>query len=190
MSFRKFTVVILGLLGAAGVSSCETAKRFAPPGFVKYEDLEKGIPVNPSIQKRIDETKVAGDAGYPDLSDTPQDVPTGIAKEVREELGTRLETIRDLVQSDIASARAQAGAEFGLDIQPVEIEPNGPEPSEAQKADATILQNDDAQSLSAAIEELEAKLEEARASVSQERQKPLPQPLDITGAPEQEDPLD
>lgn len=85
----KASVILISALAATGCSG--GLKRFAPPGFVKYEDLAQGKPVAPSIAARIEEAQ-SGDAGaFPDLSAQPSSTPAGLASPERLALGDELE---------------------------------------------------------------------------------------------------
>lgn len=161
---------------------CETAKRLAPPGFVKYEDKEKGIPPNPAIQKRIDErtgnsnSETGSDGAqqrYPDLTQAPTQTPQGMTPEQRTvEMDTLLQA-RDESDASIAAARTQMENEFGLstlgDIRPnTENNPN-------------------------LVEEFARELDEAlatdKSAIEAEAKDPLPEPLETPEAPAPEEPF-
>ncbi len=151
------------------IGGCETAKRFAPPGFVKYEDIAQGIPVDPAIQKRIDENIVDEDAKYPVLSETPREIPEAESKRVRDLTTRNLLAVREVVNQDIAAARTQAEAE--LDVDTV---------GGASLGGETRKLAQDAQAFGQAVEDEREKAREEAAI-------PLPEPLDTSAAPKQSD---
>ncbi len=170
---RSVALPVLIVFAALNISACETAKRFAPPGFIKYEDLEKGIPVNPAIQQRITEISPDEDAKYPNLSDTPQIVPVGLPTEERADAEDWLLATRDLVQGDIAKAREQVEIEFGLDTE----------------GNPDLIRTGDAENLPNSVFDLQSGLEKVRADAQKEANQPLPDPIDTTQAPNPEEPV-
>jgi hypothetical protein len=105
----KASVFLLAALAAAGCSG--GLKRFAPPGFVKYEDLAQGQPVAPSIAARIDASRSAEAGDFPDLSAQPSEAPAGIAAPERVALGDELEAARVALIEAVERDRAVASAE-------------------------------------------------------------------------------
>jgi len=161
-------VILVSSLGA-----CETAKRFAPPGFIKYEDLAKDIPVDPAIQARIDSVAVNKEADYPDLSQTPSEIPKGETKRVRELTVKNLIAVREVIDTDIARARSLAEAEF-------ELETKG-ERDITQIGQASVLPD---------TEQIIEDIEKTRKEAQEEAAKSLPAPLDLKEAPEQNNDFD
>ncbi|MDZ7627550.1 MAG: hypothetical protein U5J99_03970 [Parvularculaceae bacterium] len=105
-------------MAALAITGCSGGlKRFAPPGFVKYEDRAKGIPVTPAIAARIEAQSGTG-GGFPKLSDQPASAPAAIALQERAALGDALDAQRsDLLQS-VEADRATAAAERLDAIEP------------------------------------------------------------------------
>ncbi len=165
--FRPFVCSLL----VFGVTGCETAKRLAPPGFIKYEDLEKGIPIDPDIQARIEAIPQEREVKYPNLSQGPQETPEGLAKPDRDFETERLIGLRDQNQNAIDRTRNEAKGEFGIDE-------NG---RPVGNQDAALAEN---------IENLKKSIAKDRRDLEEERKEPFPEPIDVTGAPEQKDPFD
>ncbi len=111
----KASLLFLAALVVAGCSG--GLKRFAPPGFVKYEDRAKGIPVSPEIAARIDAQSDAG-GGFPKLSEQPAAAPSGIAAEERSALGDGLDAQRAELLQAVEGDRAKAAAERVSSIEP------------------------------------------------------------------------
>ncbi len=108
----------LAILAAIAASGCAGGlKRFAPPGFVKYEDRAKGQPVSPEIAARIEAQAETG-GGFPNLSEQPAAVPAAIAAPEREALGRDLEAAGANLQQAIEADRAAAAAERTAPIEP------------------------------------------------------------------------
>lgn len=110
----KASLVIIAAFAVAGCSG--GLKRFAPPGFVKYEDRAKGLPVAPAIAARIEAQADAG-GGFPKLSDQPAAAPAGFAAPERKALGDELDAARADLLEAIGADRAAAGIER---IEPIE----------------------------------------------------------------------
>ena len=163
------TVILVGL----PLSACETAKRFAPPGFVKYEDLEKGIPVDPAIQARIEEAPKVEKPRYPVLSELPQEKPKPTARALQVNQETSLLAQHDRISRDIAAARSQAENEFGLDTE----------------GTADELRPGEASELSLAGQALGDEIKENLSVVDEETKDPLPEPIDTSAAPVPEEPF-
>lgn len=112
----KVSCLILMVLALAGCSG--GLKRFAPPGFVKYEDRAKGQPVAPAIAARIEAAEGERTGGFPDLSAQPNAAPAGIAGPERMALGDELEAARiDLIEA-VEGDRAAAASERTAAIEP------------------------------------------------------------------------
>jgi len=163
-------VFVPASLLVTGLGGCETAKRFAPPGFVKYEDLEKGIPPDATIQARIDARAVNEQAEFPNLAGAPTEPPQGIGRRNREAYLDGLARQRDQMQAALAKDEAFLKSEFNLET------------------DGTVeLTDADLPEKSARLNRI---LEEDRAAIEEERARPLPAPEDTSAAPSPEEPLD
>ena len=112
----KASILILAAIAAAGCSG--GLKRFAPPGFVKYEDRAKGQPVAPAIAARIDAAQAESDGAFPDLSAQPSAAPAGIAAPELAALGDELEAVREALSVAVEADRAAAAAERTQPIEP------------------------------------------------------------------------
>lgn len=111
----KVSLVLVAALAAAGCSG--GLKRFAPPGFVKYEDRAKGIPVSPAISARVEaQSRTSG--GFPKLSEQPSAAPSGLAAPERAALSDELEAERAALLSSIEADRNAAAAERTESIEP------------------------------------------------------------------------
>ena len=123
------------LLILAAVASCGCSgglKRFAPPGFVKYEDRAKGQPVAPAIAARIESAQATSDGPFPNLSEQPAATPAGIAAPERAALADELAEERATLLQAVENDRAAAATERE-------------EPIESQRdALGEALRNDDA----------------------------------------------
>lgn len=105
-------LVAAGAMTASGCSSLELA-RFAPPGFVKYEDIASEKPPNPAIQEVVDARKATPDKKYPKLAETPspQDRPKKRPlAQVNAEIDD-LAAARDSLNDEVARSRELAEAE-------------------------------------------------------------------------------
>jgi hypothetical protein len=111
----KASLVVIAVLAAAGCAG--GLERFAPPGFVKYEDRAKGLPVSPAIADRI-EAQSGTDAGFPNLSEQPIAAPAGIAAPERVALGNELDAARDALLQAVEADKAAAAAERADSIEP------------------------------------------------------------------------
>lgn len=111
----KASLVLIAVVAAAGCSG--GLKRFAPPGFVKYEDRAKGQPVSPEIAARI-KTQAAGGGGFPDLSEQPSASPAGIAAPERDALGRELAAAGASLAASVEADRAAAAAERQGSLEP------------------------------------------------------------------------
>lgn len=107
------------LLAAVALAGCSSGlKRFAPPGFVKYEDRAKGQPVAQSIADRVKEAQASTDGAFPDLSEQPSATPAGIAAPERAALGDDLDAARVGLLEAIETDRTAASAERARSIEP------------------------------------------------------------------------
>lgn len=111
----KASLVLLAVIAASGCAG--GLKRFAPPGFVKYEDRAKGQPVSPEIAARIEAQAEKG-GGFPNLSEQPAAAPAAIAAPEREALGQDLETVGANLKKAIEADRAAAAVERTAPIEP------------------------------------------------------------------------
>ncbi len=111
----KASLLIVAAFAAAGCSG--GLKRFAPPGFVKYEDRAKGIPVSPEIAARIDAQSEVG-GGFPKLSEQPAAAPAAIAPQERTALGDGLDAQRNELLQAVEADRATAASERIDAIEP------------------------------------------------------------------------
>lgn len=112
----KVSILVLAAVASAGCSG--GLKRFAPPGFVKYEDRAKGQPVAPAIAARIDAAQAASDGAFPNLSAQPAAAPPGIAAPERTALGDDLEAARANLLEAVERDRAAAASERTDSIEP------------------------------------------------------------------------
>ncbi len=119
--------LLLAALCAWFCPGCETAKRLAPPGFIKYEDIAGDEPVNPAIKARIDERRREGDGAFPVLSEQNREKPgppdrAGLA-EFRAELTAAGESLALAADTDRARAEAtETEAAAALEEQRRELE--------------------------------------------------------------------
>ena len=179
---RKFSIIRylawIGMtaFGLAMLQGCETAKRFAPPGFFKYEDREKGIPANIEIQQRVQSQSQSEDAKFPKLSDEPQTLPKGIGRRRQANYVRQLEQLRAELQSAMNTDRAALAEDFELDK-----DGNPVAPKSASNAQDIVAIAD-------RIRALEVLLAEDRQAADKELQDRLPAPLDTSAAPEPEEP--
>lgn len=180
MALMRF-IIGLAFVGAlsAGTSGCETAKRLAPPGIYKYEDLAKGIPTNATIQQRIDEREALGKADseaapkFPVLSQSPSEIPAGLDSDIKAAETFSLLQARDETQTAIAQSRAAVAQEFGVD------------------SDGNVLPRtkDDDDTLRQMIRELEDGVARDQADLVIENQEELPEPLETPEAPAPKEPF-
>lgn len=106
-------------LAAVALTGCSGGlKRFAPAGFVKYEDRAKGQPVAASIAARIEEAQATSDGAFPDLSQQPAASPAGIAAPERQALGDDLDAARETLLDAVEADRAAAAGERAQPIEP------------------------------------------------------------------------
>lgn len=102
---------ILAAVAIAAPACSDGLKRFAPPGIVKYEELEKGEPPNPAIVQRINAHEEAPGGGFPNLAEQPSTLPEGIAGPERAAMEASLIAERDALNVAIAAERAAAASE-------------------------------------------------------------------------------
>jgi hypothetical protein len=110
-------VLLFAAVAAAGCSG--GLKRFAPPGFVKYEDRAKGQPVAPAIAARIEEAQAVTGGKFPKLSEQPAAAPAAIAAPERDVLSADLEAARETLLQEVEVDRAAAAGERArsLDVE-------------------------------------------------------------------------
>ncbi len=102
-------------LAASGCTQLELA-RFAPPGFIKYEDLSGDQPPNPAIQQRKEDRKIDADAEYPVLSQTPGEgdrpkiLPAQELSARMDELTASREELQSAVDADREAAESEKSA--------------------------------------------------------------------------------
>ncbi|MHA7872355.1 MAG: hypothetical protein ACX939_08400 [Hyphococcus sp.] len=87
--------------------------RFAPPGFVKYEDIASQKPPNPAVEQIIAERRESPEKRFPKLAEQPseRDRP---AKRPAEDVKAEIKALadaRETLQSDLDAARAAAEAD-------------------------------------------------------------------------------
>ena len=103
----------ISAMAVMSLSGCETAKRLAPPGFVKYEDIAQDKPINPEIAQRIAERKSGDEARFPVLSRTPQVRPARSPAIEREISRDTLIEARDAANANAAKDRTSAARRDG-----------------------------------------------------------------------------
>ena len=103
--------LLLGVAGIVLLGGCETVKRLAPPGFVKYEDLAKDTPPNPTIEAKIDDREFGEDSRFPNLSNAPNSPPSAIDPQTREATTENLIAERERLQNALSADRKAAEAE-------------------------------------------------------------------------------
>lgn len=143
-------VLIVGVaaaIAAAGGCADLNLARFAPPGIVKYEDIAGDQPANAQIQGRIAERKAAGESRTPNLSEQPQQVPTGAPKAERESLAAEIRAKRAAL-----TAAVEADRQASLDERAAEVRISG-EGSISFEATAETLSRAVARDTAAAREE-------------------------------------
>jgi hypothetical protein len=106
---KAFLASLAGLALAGGCTN--DLRQLAPPGIYKYEDLEKGQPIDPAMKSRIDAAAGAEDQAFPKLSEQPTGTPEGVAAPEREAMQTVLTAERDALTTAVAADRASAEAE-------------------------------------------------------------------------------
>jgi hypothetical protein len=109
--------VILVIAAAASAGCAGGLKRFAPPGFVKYEDKAKGQPVAPAIAARIGAAQSESARDFPKLSEQPVAAPSAVAAPERAALGDELEAARATLLNAVEADRAAATAERAHSIE-------------------------------------------------------------------------
>ena len=93
---------------ALAASGCETARRLAPPGFFKYEDIAGDQPVNPAIEERIAARRSETRERFPRLSAQPNEKPEGLDGVERAILQADLTARRDELETQTADDQARA----------------------------------------------------------------------------------
>ncbi len=105
----KAYILVIAALAAAGCA--DGLKRFAPPGIVKYEELAKDQPPNPTIVERIEAQKDEPSDGFPNLAEQPTELPEGIAKPERDAMLAELLAERDALNAAMETDRTVAETE-------------------------------------------------------------------------------
>lgn len=118
---QSYRGILLCFCAAAALSGCAKNQlaRFAPPGIIKYEDLEGDKPVNPEVAKRVEEhRKEPGSGKFPVLSETPgpQAVPARLSEAQVEEECVELRTRRDVLAANVSEDRDLSGEELERDL--------------------------------------------------------------------------
>ena len=114
-SVKQLILAAIITLATSGCTQLELA-RFAPPGFIKYEDLSGDQPPNPAIQQRKEERKVNANAEYPVLSRTPgegdrPEMPPAQELNARmDELSASREELQRAVDADREAAEVEKSA--------------------------------------------------------------------------------
>ncbi|MEM6414811.1 MAG: hypothetical protein AAF720_09165 [Pseudomonadota bacterium] len=103
--------VLLLVLGTLVVAGCSGAKRFLPPGFVKFEDIAKDQPVHPDLEKAIAEAEEKKTENFPLFRDQPNEPPERdganiVARHLIDIAGKR-DTLQELIKSDRTAASAE-----------------------------------------------------------------------------------
>lgn len=101
----------LGLAALACAPGCSGLKRLAPPGILKYEDLERGQPPNPVIQERIATRRASVDQRFPNLSEQPSKRPEEMTEAERQATSAALAGARDALAEAVAQDRAASDSE-------------------------------------------------------------------------------
>ncbi len=81
------------------MSGCELGRRLAPPGFVKYEDLAQGQPVNPEIERQAQERRASGRVKFPLISSGPAKPPQTTPPDERTQARIDLLTARGALET-------------------------------------------------------------------------------------------
>ncbi len=107
---------------AISLAGCANAKRFLPPGFVKYEDLAKDTPVNPQIEAAIEKQVTDTDGEFPRFRDQPDRPPENLSKAQREAAAQELLAARDALDDNLDKDRERAaeerdGSELGPNVE-------------------------------------------------------------------------
>ena len=105
------TLALIALL----TGGCETARRLAPPGFFKYEDIAGDAPANPEIQARVEARKAEAPEKFPVLSTQPDKSPEGLDGVERAILQSNLKERRSAVADDIEQDKERAKRERALE---------------------------------------------------------------------------
>ena len=104
--------------------SCTNAKRFLPPGFVKYEDLAKDQPVSEELREDIEAQETRKGRKFPRLSAQPDAAPSDVPDAVvRAGRSAELEMERTAILEAIEEDRARALAEREGDEMSAAAEP-------------------------------------------------------------------
>ena len=107
-AIQKIVSTAVALIAIGG---CANAKRFLPPGFVKYEDLAKDQPVSTEIQEAVETYATAEDARYPRLREQPSATPNKPSQKNLAAETERLLRAREELSAQIDNDRKLADAE-------------------------------------------------------------------------------
>ena len=100
---------------AAGCSGVQW-RRLAPPGIVKYEEIEGEKPPNAEIEKRVEQYREDGPARFPKLADAPSEADRPAQRSEKQleqeisELAEAREVLADALEKDRAGAAADKEA--------------------------------------------------------------------------------
>lgn len=141
----KALIVVLTSLILVG---CGNAKRFLPPGFVKFEDIAKDQPVHPDLEQVIDDAENTKTKRFPRFGDQPSEAPEGLTEFERTLRFSVIESKRDGLKEDVKKDREAAESErstsdkFARPIEPSEVEPLDTESSEVETTDPELVAED------------------------------------------------
>ena len=110
-SLRRSVLTAALLIPILGCSSGDL-KRFAPPGFVKIEELAGDQPANPIVQERVNERLSKAPRNFPRVKDSPSEGPVGLSSEEQSSLLTSLEYSRDALNEEIEREKESAKSEI------------------------------------------------------------------------------
>lgn len=122
-------------------SACETAKRLAPPGFFKYEEIAGDAPPNLEIEARKAARAAEGDGAFPVISDAPRDKPQPPPQAEQDAMARDLIAARDKLAEDVAADRAAAAAD--ADAAALEAKRGALEKAVQQQRRAAAAERDD-----------------------------------------------
>lgn len=117
MTVKLYLMMVIGLFG---INGCETAKRLAPPGFIKYEDIAQGQPTNPAIKAQIDALAADDESEFPILSDAPGAKVTPPADAGTVDDLDRLTALRDALNAEVADDLADGLSDAASSIADLE----------------------------------------------------------------------
>jgi hypothetical protein len=133
------------MIVSIALSGCAGLKRLAPPGVIKYENLEGDQPPSPLIKERIAARRDAGTGSFPNIGATPSKKPAGVPKKVREQQTADLIAARDALNAAVAADRTSAASEREGGVLLPGDEQSGERPLDAaQEALAEAIAKDEA----------------------------------------------